>query len=323
VYFTRYSTPHSLQYTSYNMFNFPQRRDSMMDLDAQFPRSSRPMPSARTPRMQSLSSGFPTGPTTLSPYPFSPDIIDASPAQASYCAPLQAGASMLNNTALLNAPIDPNAQFPGSSGQVPSVASPRMHSPRPPPAFLRMSQSQLQTAAPLGPHVALPAASGSPAPSTVPYGHVIRSPSRASPLKISQTQAARTSGQIYYPSPACTLPVSVPTLPLPDSAAMRRMSITVPQPTRSPGPVRQCIPTYVPEPAVAAAVNKVRSGRFDFTFSGNTFTEPSPPSDETLLKLGCTRSEDGMFRAPEEATMSEERADLEWALLHACQYDVC
>jgi hypothetical protein len=74
-------------------------------------------------------------------------------------------------------------------------------------------------------------------------------------------------------------------------------------------------PTYAPEPTIAVAADKVKSGNFDFTFSGNIFTEPPPPSTETLLETGCTITEHGMFRAPEEAVMSEERAQLEWDLL--------
>jgi hypothetical protein len=74
-------------------------------------------------------------------------------------------------------------------------------------------------------------------------------------------------------------------------------------------------PSYVPEPTIAAAVKNVKSGKFDFQWSGTLLTAPPPPSSEMLVQMGCTLDEDGELRAPEEPVMSEERAQLEWDML--------
>jgi hypothetical protein len=77
---------------------------------------------------------------------------------------------------------------------------------------------------------------------------------------------------------------------------------------------QELIPTYIAEPTVAAAYNKVRSGQLDFTFEAIHVPETTVPTTEEYLGMGCTLDADGSLRAPEDEVPSEECADLMWAL---------
>jgi hypothetical protein len=73
------------------------------------------------------------------------------------------------------------------------------------------------------------------------------------------------------------------------------------------------IHTFEPDPSVAAAREKVKSGKYDFSWSEENEELSRPPSDGELSRMGCTREKDG-WRAPSPEGLTQERADLEWAM---------
>jgi hypothetical protein len=77
----------------------------------------------------------------------------------------------------------------------------------------------------------------------------------------------------------------------------------------------QQLPVYKAEPNIAAAVCKVKSGKFNFSWSAENEELLRPTSDEELVRIGCTRDEDGHWRAPSAESVTQERANLEWELL--------
>jgi hypothetical protein len=67
-----------------------------------------------------------------------------------------------------------------------------------------------------------------------------------------------------------------------------------------------------PEPAIAAATKRIKSGSYDFSYSGsNGGFLPAPSPAATAC---CSADPDGSLRAPEPETMSEEHANVLWEL---------
>jgi hypothetical protein len=88
------------------------------------------------------------------------------------------------------------------------------------------------------------------------------------------------------------------------------------QPQYTPQALPQSAPsihTFEPDPSVAAAREKVKSGKYDFSWSEENEELSRPPSDGELSRMGCTREKDG-WRAPSPEGLTQERADLEWAM---------
>jgi hypothetical protein len=76
---------------------------------------------------------------------------------------------------------------------------------------------------------------------------------------------------------------------------------------------------FQPEPTIAAATKEVKSGRYDFTWSGNNRGNIAPPSPDAIAEAECIVEADGSLRAPELPFVTEERANLLWEL--ACHED--
>jgi hypothetical protein len=64
-----------------------------------------------------------------------------------------------------------------------------------------------------------------------------------------------------------------------------------------------------PDPTIAAALAKVKSGKCDFS----VFNGYAGYKGDTAVP-GCTRDANGALIAGEPAGMSEERADLMWSM---------
>lgn len=92
----------------------------------------------------------------------------------------------------------------------------------------------------------------------------------------------------------------------PSSQALRRMK---------KANLEQKLPIYEAEPSIAAAARKVKSGRFDFSWSAENEKLLAPVPDEEFIRMGCTRDEDGLWRGPSLLIITEERANVEWELV--------
>ncbi|KAF2023566.1 hypothetical protein EK21DRAFT_118639 [Setomelanomma holmii] len=69
---------------------------------------------------------------------------------------------------------------------------------------------------------------------------------------------------------------------------------------------------YVAEPTIAAAREKVKDGRFDYTYSAGDVNLLRSAAMDVLER--CAREIDGELRAPEEDVLNEQKADLLFAM---------